>query len=191
MIGRRELLAQKYAEGKGQQEIARELGYKSPDSVNQALRNVAVQERIQFNRNEMFRQSRIDRVKLLKDIHGRITADHAEIFRVLKGEGTFLDAGNLEKLTPLLSSLIQQVECEPTLIKGEDGNTFHATVVKKIRFHSQDAAMKILARAAGFEDGTVKDMMGEEGGPFRGLIIIPPKAIETTLSEKGPPENAI
>ena len=69
MIGRRELVAQKYAEGKGQQEIARELGYKSPDSVNQALRNVAVQERIQFNRNEMFRQSKIDRVKLLKDIH--------------------------------------------------------------------------------------------------------------------------
>jgi len=185
MIGRRELVAQKYAEGKGQQEIARELGYKSPDSVNQALRSVEVQERIQFNRNEMFRQSKIDRVKLLKDIHGRITADHAEIFRVLKGEGTFLDAGNLEKLTPLLSSLIQQVECEPTLMDGKP-----VTVVKKIRFHSQDAAIKVLAKAAGFEDGVMADALNDGGGPFRGLIIIPPKeVIDIPSSGEGPPEN--
>ncbi len=186
MNGRREIVAQMIAEGKSPGEVADQVGYAGADSVQQALRSAVVRERIQFNRNEMFRQSKIDRVKLLKDIHGRITADHAEIFRVLKGEGTFLDAGNLEKLTPLLSSLIQQVECEPTLMDGKP-----VTVVKKIRFHSQDAAMKILARAAGFEDGALKDALMDEGGPFRGLIIIPPKAIETTLSQEAPPENPI
>ena len=169
MNGRRELVAQKIAEGKGQQEIAMELSYKSADGVNQALRSVEVQERIQFNRNEMFKQSKIDRVKLLKDIHGRITADHAEIFRVLMGNGDFLDGANLGKLSPLLSSLIQQVECEPTLMDGKS-----VTVVRKLRFHSQDAAMKILAKAAGFEDGVSKDKLTDEGGPFRGLVIIPP-----------------
>ena len=156
MIGRRELVAQKYAEGKGQQEIARELGYKSPDSVNQALRHPAVQERIQFNRNEMFKQSKIDRVKLLKDIYGRITTDHAEIFKVLRGEGEYLAVENLEKLTPVQSRLIQQVECQ-------------GYVVTKIRFHSQDVALKIISKAAGFEDS---GGAGEEaGGAFRGLII--------------------
>ena len=186
MNGRRALVVQKVAEGKSQKEIAEELGYQSADGVNQALKSMEVRERIQLTRTEMFGAAKIDRVKLLKDIHGRITADHAEIFRVLKGEGTFLDAGNLEKLTPLLSSLIQQVECEPTLMDGKP-----VTVVKKIRFHSQDAAMKILARAAGFEDGALKDALMDEGGPFRGLIIIPPKAIETTLSQEAPPENPI
>ena len=181
MNGKRELVAQRYAEGKGQQEIAEELNYKSADSVNQALRHPAVQERIQFNRNQMFRQSKIDRVKLLKDIYGRISADPAEIFRVLMGKGDFLDGANLGKLSPFLSSLIQQVECEPTLMDGKP-----VTVVKKLRFHSQDAAMKILSKAAGFEDGAVKDVVGE-GGPFRGLVIIPP--IPRTLpesSEKAP-----
>ncbi len=189
MIGRRELVAQKYAEGKGQQEIARELGYKSPDSVNQALRNAGVQERIQFNRNEMFEAARIDRVEFLKDIYGKITADQGEIFKVLRGKGDFLDARNLEKLTSLQSRLIQQVEIEPQEYKDSKGNKSLISIVKKVRFHNQDAAMKILARAAGFEDGAVKDMM-YEGGPFRGLNIIPPKeVIDIPSSGEGPPEN--
>ena len=191
MNGRRALVVQKVAEGKSQKEIAEELGYKSADGVNQALKSMDVREQIQLTRTEMFEAAKIDRVKLLKDIYERITADHAEIFRVLKGEGTFLDAGNLEKLTPLLSSLIQQVEVEPQEHKDSKGNKSLVSIVKKVRFHNQDAAMKILARAAGFEDGAVKNTLMDEGGPFRGLIIIPPKAIETTFSEKGPPENAI
>lgn len=181
MNGRRELVAQKYAEGKSQQEIARELNYKCPDSVNQALRSKSVQKRIQFNRNEMFKKSKIDRVKLLKDIYARITADQGEIFRVLMGKGDFLDGANLGELSPLLSSLIQQVECEPTLMDGKP-----VTVIKKLRFHSQDAAMKILARAAGFEDGAVKDVISE-GGPFRGLVIIPPIPRPLPESSEKPP----
>jgi len=190
MIGRRELVAQKYAEGKGQQEIARELGYKSPDSVNQALRSAAVRERIQLTRTEMFEAARIDRIELLKDLYGRITADQGEIFNVLRGDGTFLDARNLEKLTPRQSRLIQQVETEPQEYIDSEGNKGFISIVKKLRFHSQDAAMKILARAAGFEDGTVKDTLMDVGGPFRGLIIIPPKeVIDIPSSGEGPPEN--
>jgi len=187
MNGRRALVVQKVAEGKSQKEIAEELGYKSADGVNQALKSMDVREQIQLTRTEMFEAARIDRVEFLKDIYGKITADQGEIFKVLRGKGDFLDARNLEKLTSLQSRLIQQVEIEPQEYKDTKGNKSLISIVKKVRFHNQDAAMKILARAAGFEDGTVKDMMGEEGGPFRGLIIIPPKAIETTLSQEAPP----
>jgi len=52
--------------------------------------------------------------------------------------------------------------------------------------------MKILARAAGFEDGAAKDALLDEGGPFRGLIIIPPKeVIDIPSSGEGPPENGL
>ena len=67
----------------------------------------------------------------------------------------------------------------------------NASVIKKIPFHSQDAAMKILARAAGVEDGALKDALMDEGGPFRGLIIIPPKAIDIPSSGEAPPENGL
>jgi len=195
MNGRRALVVQKVAEGKSQKEIAEELNYKSADGVNQALKSMKVREQIQLTRAEMFEAAKIDRVKLLKDLYRKITCNTGEIFQVLQGEGNFLDAANLSKLDDVQSRLIQQVEIEPTLIKAlnPDGEvvTVHASVIKKIRFHSQDAAMKILARAAGFEDGALKDALMDEGGPFRGLIIIPPKAIETTLSQEAPPENPI
>ncbi len=191
MNGRRALVVQKVAEGKSQKEIAEELGYKSADGVNQALKSMDVREQIQLTRTEMFEAARIDRVEFLKDIYGKITADLGEIFKVLRGKGDFLDAANLEKLSSLQSRLIQQVEVEPQEYKDSKGNKSLICIVKKVRFHNQDAAMKILARAAGFEDGAVKDALMDQGGPFRGLIIIPPKVIETTLSEKAPPENPI
>ena len=66
--------------------------------------------------------------------------------------------------------------------------TLTVSVVKKIRFHSPDSALKILSKAAGFEDGVLTFDPDSVGGPFRGLVIIPPK--ETVLRE-GPPEKPI
>jgi len=106
MNGRRALVVQKVAEGKSQKEIAEELGYKSADGVNQALKSMDVREQIQLTRTEMFEAARIDRVEFLKDIYGKITADQGEIFKVLRGKGDFLDARNLEKLTSLQSRLM-------------------------------------------------------------------------------------
>jgi len=189
MNGRRALVVQKVAEGKSQKEIAEELGYKSADGVNQALKSMDVREQIQLTRTEMFEAARIDRVEFLKDIYGKITADQGEIFKVLRGKGDFLDARNLEKLTSLQSRLIQQVEIDPQEYKDTKGNKSLISIVKKVRFHNQDAAMKILARAAGFEDVAAKDALLDEGGPFRGLIIVPPKAIDVQSSREGPPEK--
>jgi len=198
MNGRRALVVQKVAEGKSQKEIAEELGYKTPDGVNQALKSVEVREQIQLTRTEMFEAAKIDRVKLLRDLYRKVTCSTGEIFAILRGEGSFLDAANLEKLDELQSRLIQQVECEPTLVKvpyindqGEsEVQAITVSVVKKIRFHSQDAAMKILAKAAGFEDGVLAFDPEQQGGPFRGLIIIPPKeVIDIPSSGEGPPEN--
>lgn len=192
MNGRRALVVQKVAEGKSQKEIAEELGYKSADGVNQALKSMDVREQIQLTRTEMFEAARIDRVEFLKDIYGKITVDQGEIFKVLRGKGDFLDARNLEKLTSLQSRLIQQVEVEPQEFKDSKGNKSLISIVKKVRFHNQDAAMKILARAAGFEDGVMADALNDGGGPFRGLIIIPPKeVIDIPSSGEGPPENGL
>ena len=176
------------SQGKSREEIMELVPeYNSVDSVSSALASKDVQSQIAFHRDNLFHQSRIDRVKLLRELYQRATEPTGPIFKVLRGEGQFLDAANLEKLDDFQSRIIQQVEVEPTLVKTEAG-TFTASVIKKIRFHSPDSALKILSKAAGFEDGVLTFDPDTVGGPFRGLVIIPPK--ETVLRE-GPPETGI
>ena len=167
--------------------------FNSLDSVSSALQNADVKEQIAFHRDNLFYQSRIDRVQLLKELHARATEPTGPIFKVLRGEGNFLDAANLEKLTPLQSRLIQQIEIEPTFTRDNKGKTITVSVVKKIRFHSPDSALKILSKAAGFEDGILSVDPTEIGGPFRGLVIIPPRQplIDTKRSGEGPPETPV
>lgn len=200
MIDRRLKVADMTGQGMTPEQIKDELGYSSTQSVYKAQSNPAVNEQIKWHRDNLFEQSRIDRVKLLRELYERATEPTGDIFKTLRGEGQFLDAANLEKLTPLQSRLIQQIDIEPTLIKQlVDGQveTLTTSVVKKIRFHSPDAALKILSKAAGFEDGLPTRTDMEAGGPFRGLNIIPPKEVIDRSdcgmepSEQGPPENPI
>ena len=175
-------------------QIKEELGYSSTAAVYKAQSHPAVNEQIKWHRDNLFEQSRIDRVKLLRELYERATEPTGDIFKTLRGDGEFLNAANLEKLTPLQSRLIQQVEIEPSMIKAvlDDGSvtTITASVVKKLRFHSPDAALKILAKAAGFEDGLPSRTDMEAGGPFRGLTILPPKeVIDMVQSQEGPPES--
>lgn len=195
MIENRLKVADMTARGMKAGQIKEELGYASTAAVYKAQSHPAVNEQIKWHRDNLFEQSRIDRVKLLRELYERATEPTGDIFKTLRGDGSFLDAANLEKLTPLQSRLIQQIEIEPTLIKQRvDGvvETLTTSVVKKIRFHSPDAALKILSKAAGFEDGLPAKGEGEGGGPFRGLTIIPPtEVIDMPSSGEGPPENPI
>lgn len=186
------------SQGKNASEIAEEVGYKDRQGVYEAVKSPEVKEQIAFHRDNLFEQSRIDRVKLLKELYQRATQPTGPIFDTLMGDGEFLDARNLSKLEPHLSCLIQQVEVEPMIIKRKGDITCHASVIKKIRFHSPDSALKILSKAAGFEDGILSVDPTEIGGPFRGLIIVPPRQprsdcglIDTERSGEGPPENPI
>ena len=200
-IGEKRLqVADLVSQGVKPDQIAEQLGYKDANSVYQAVASPEVREQIKWHRDNLFEQSRIDRVKLLRELYERATEATGPIFKTLRGEGNYLDAANLEKLTPLQSRLIQQIEIEPSLIVThiQDGYgklekvTQTTSVVKKIRFHSPDAALKILSKAAGFEDGLPSRTDMEAGGPFRGLNIIPPhEVIEMQRSEEGPPENPI
>lgn len=186
---RRLQVAELTSQGYGPAEIQKELGYESTQSVYSALKNQDVRGQIKFLRDDLFEKARIDRVQLLRELYQRATEPTGPIFKILRGDGDFLDAANLEKLHPFQSRLIQQIEIEPTLIKSFDSDgevqTVTASVVKKIRFHSPDSALKILSKAAGFEDGVPPDIGPGGGGPFRGLVIIPPgsKAIDITSSE--------
>ena len=189
---RRLKVAEKIAEGMKGKEIAEQLGYVNRDSVYQAVANPGVKEQIAFHRDNLFHQSRIDRVKLLRELYQRATEPTGPIFDTLQGDGEFLNAANLKKLDDYQSRIIQQVEVEPTLVKQMvEGKavTLTVSVIKKIRFHSPDSALKILSKAAGFEDGVLTFDPEQQGGPFRGLVIIPPR--ETIASAEGPPGNPI
>ena len=181
---RRLQVAELTSQGYGPAEIKKELGYSSVQSVDSALRDPNVREQIRWHRDNLFEQARIDRVQLLRELYQRATEPTGPIFKILRGDGDFLDAANLEKLHPFQSRLIQQIEIEPTSMKALAPNgevvVITASVVKKIRFHSPDSALKILSKAAGFEDGIPPDLGPGGGGPFRGLVIIPPgsKAID-------------
>ena len=166
--------------------------YNSIESVSSALQSPQVKEQIAFHRDNLFHQSRIDRVKLLRELYQRATEPTGPIFEILQGDGEVLDASNLKKLHPFQSRLIQQIEVEPTLVKTKEG-TRTISVIKKLRFHSPDSALKILSKAAGFEDGILSFNPDQSAGPFRGLIIIPPtqQGIDNIGSGEGPPEKPI
>ena len=173
------------------EQIKEELGYSSTASVYKAQSHPAVNEQIVWHRDNLFEKSRIDRVKLLRELYQRATEPTGPIFETLQGDGSFLDADNLKKLDDFQSRLIQQIEIEPTTV-FVDGVKQTVSIIKKIRFHSPDAALKILAKAAGFEDGLPSKTDMEAGGPFRGLTIVPPtEVIEMEVSGEGPPENPI
>ncbi len=196
IVEKRVQVADLISRGVKPDEIARQVGYKDAKSVYQAVASSEVKEQIAWHRDNLFEQARIDRVKLLRELYQRATEPTGPIFKILRGDGDFLDAANLEKLHPFQSRLIQQIEIEPTMVKCLiDGKpeTITASVVKKIRFHSPDSALKILSKAAGFEDGVLANAGQGEGGPFRGLIIIPPgsEPIDVERSGEGPPENPI
>lgn len=169
---RRLQVAELTSQGYGPAEISKQLGYSSASSVTSALYNKDVKEQIKWHRDNMFEQARIDRVQLLRDLYESVTCPTGPIFQTLRGEGDILLASNIEKLDDVQSKLIQAIEVEPTevIINGVKSTV---SIVKKLRFHSPDAARKILSKAAGFEDGTKVDM-DEVAGPFRGLTIIPP-----------------
>lgn len=198
MVSERRLqTAEMISQGIPADQIAEELGYDSRESVYSAVKSPEVKEQIAWHRDNLFEQSRIDRVKLLRELYERTTEPTGPIFKTLRGDGQVMDAANLEKLTPLQSRLIQQIEIDPTLIKVllDDGSTsmVHLSVVKKIRFHSPDSALKILSKAAGFEDGMLAVEQGDVGGPFRGLVILPPRTavIDMEPSKKRPPEERL
>ena len=190
---RRLKLADMVSRGMKPKEIADELGYASPGSVSSALMNPDVKEQIAWHRDNLFEKSRIDRVTLLRDLYESVTCPTGPIFKTLQGDdsnNSFLLASNLDKLDDVQSKLIQQVEMGSTLVQtgtDEEGEpTFErVATISKLKFHSPDAARKILAKAAGFEDGLPKDSKGEGQGPFRGMIIIPPgsEPKETTAPE--------
>ena len=190
---RRLKVAEKIAQGMKGKEIAEELGYVDRDSVYRAVASPEVKDQIKWHRDNLFEQSRIDRVKLLRELYERAVEPTGPIFKTLRGDGEFLDAANLEKLDPLQSRLIQQIEVEPMLIKSQEGDICHASIVKKIRFHSPDSALKILSKAAGFEDGLLSVDPSEVGGPFRGLVILPPRQSVIDMERPGgrPPETPI
>lgn len=188
---RRVQVADLVSQGVKPDEIAKQLGYKDAKSVYQAVASPAVKEQIAWHRDNLFEKSRIDRVKLLRDLYESVTCPTGPIFLTLRGEGELLLASNLDKLDDVQSRLIQQIEIEPTTVLV-DGDKQTVSVVKKIRFHSPDAARKILSKAAGFEDGLPVKGEGEGGGPFRGMTIVPPiEMVEVTPSEEGPPENRL
>lgn len=201
MIDRRLKVADMTARGMTAEQIKDDLGYSSKASVYAAQSHPAVNEQIKWHRDNLFEQSRIDRVKLLRELYERATEPTGDIFKVLRDGGSVMLADNLEKLTPLQSRMIQQIEIEPTVVFEKslddiDNNREpvkrSVSVVKKIRFHSPDAALKILAKAAGFEDGLPSKADMEAGGPFRGMTIVPPKeTIDMVQPEEGPPENPI
>ena len=181
------------AQGKSREEIMDLVPeYNSLESVSSALQSKVVKEQITFHRDNLFRESRIDRVQLLRELYQRATEPTGPIFEILQGEGDYLDAANLKRLHPFQSRLIQQIEVEPTLVKDPQG-TRTISVIKKIRFHSPDSALKILSKAAGFEDGVLTLDPTEVGGPFRGLVIIPPRPapIDMEPSAEGPPETGL
>ncbi len=199
VIDRRLKVADMTAQGMKPEEIKEELGYSSTASVYKAQAHPAVAEQIAWHRDNLFEQSRIDRVDLLRDLYESITCPTGPIFLTLRGEGELLLASNLDKLDDVQSRLIQQIEIEPTTVIDEsvvDGEAVAlkrtVSVVKKIRFHSPDAARKILSKAAGFEDGLPVKGEGEGGGPFRGMTIVPPiEMVEVESSETRPPGNPI
>lgn len=191
MIDRRLKVADMTAQGMKPEEIKEELGYSSTQSVYKAQAHPAVAEQIAWHRDNLFEKSRIDRVRLLRDLYESVTCPTGPIFLTLRGEGELLLASNLDKLDDVQSRLIQQIEIEPSTV-FVDGEKQTVSVVKKIRFHSPDAARKILSKAAGFEDGLPTKGEGEGGGPFRGMTIVPPiEMIEVKPSEEGPPENRL
>lgn len=196
---RRLQVADMTAQGMKPKEIADALGYSKPEGVYSALQNPDVKEQVKWHRDNLFEQSRIDRVELLRDLYESITCPTGPIFAALQGpdsDSHFLLASNLPNLTDVQSKLIQQIELTsmalPSGVLDDDGQPVkvQTSVISKIRFHSPDAARKILAKAAGFEDGLDASKDGDKGGPFRGMIIIPPEdyASKPFLGE-GPPEN--
>lgn len=174
-------IAEHTAQGKTPKEIVELVpGINSVESVVSARKNPEVKAQVKWHRDNLFEKSRIDRVYLLQEMYQRLTQPTGPIFEKLRDGGEFLNASNLEKLGDFESRIIQQVEVEPAFVMV-DGEKVTRSIVKKIRFHSPDAAMKILSKAAGFEDGVLKYDPNETGGPFRGLVLVPPK--ETTAPQ--------